>query len=473
LKLSTLWNYIFYLGVNAAEGPPIAENLTIGGIDEDGKDAINELSYIILDVYSDLQTVQPTFSVRIHQSSSEAFLARVGRAIKSGASIALFNDEIMIKALIQKGFREQDARDYAPIGCVEPQHPCKSFGSTNANQFNIVKCLELAMTNGKDMFTRRDIGIKSEKPNQTYQDLWDAFLLQMKYFIKYMVSAMYTLDETIAEIKPQPFLSATTDDCIERALDVTQGGAIYNFTSPQLIGLATVADSLAVIKKVVFEDKILDFEELVQILMKNYRGEYKSKKGSEWREFFINKVPKFGNDEDYVDQIAKSIVHEYCREIGKYENYRGGLFNPGVYSTSLHLAFGTFTGASANGRKSRDPLSNGLGPTHGRDKNGPTAILNSVKKLEHGLITNGSSLLLDFHPNSINQAIFVPLIRSFFTDDGGYQVQFNVIGKDVLCDAQTHPDNYRGLVVRIAGYSVLFNELSKAAQDDIISRTQY
>ncbi|MFW9970207.1 MAG: glycyl radical protein [Candidatus Odinarchaeota archaeon] len=473
LKLTTLWNYVFYLAINAGEGPPITENVTIGGLDRQGNDATNDLSYLILDAYSHLQTVQPTFSIRIHQNTPEDFLIKIAKSVKLGTSIALFNDDVMIQGLINRGYAPEDAREYAPIGCVEPQHPSKSFGSTNACQLNIVKCLELALTNGSDMFIRREIGIKNNKENESYKDLWNSLLEQMKFFIKNMVLTMNTLDKTIAEINPQPYLSSTVDNCIDRGLDVTNGGAIYNFTGPQLIGLATVADSLAVIKKIVFEDKIMPFEDMVTMLTKNYRGTYCGKKGSEWRELFINKIPKFGNDNDYVDQIAVDIVREYCNEISKYKNFRGGIFNPGVYSTSFHIAFGSWTAASADGRKSRDVLSNGVGPTHGRDKKGPTAILNSVKKLNTELITNGTSLLLDFHPNSIKEEIFIPLIKSYFKPKGGYHIQFNVIGKDILCKAQQNPDDYRGLVVRIAGYSVLFTELTKAAQNDIIARTQY
>ncbi len=473
LKLTTLWNYVFYLAINAGEGPPITENVTIGGLDRQGNDATNDLSYIILDSYSHLQTVQPNFSIRIHQSTPAEFLTKVAKSVKLGTSIALFNDDVMIQGLVKRGFTLEDAREYAPIGCVEPQHPNKSFGSTNACQLNIVKCLELALTNGSDMFIRRQIGIKNDKEILSYKDLWNSLLEQMKFFIKNMVLTMNTLDKTIAEFNPQPYLSSTVDNCINRGLDVTNGGAIYNFTGPQLIGLATAADSLAVIKKFVFEDKILTFEDMVTMLLKNYRGIYLGKKGSEWRELFINKVPKFGNDYDYVDQIAVDIVREYCNEISKYKNFRAGKFNPGVYSTSFHIAFGSWTAASADGRKSRDALSNGVGPTHGRDKKGPTAILNSVKKLNTELITNGTSLLLDFHPNSLKEGIFIPLIKSYFKPKGGYHIQFNVIGKDTLCKAQQNPNDYRGLVVRIAGYSVLFTELTKAAQNDIIARTQY
>ncbi len=473
IKLSSLWNYLPTKGIVASEGPPIAENLSIGGVDRDGNDATNELSCLILDSYASLKTVQPTFSVRIHENTSDDFLVKVGEAIKSGASIALFNDEVIIKGLQNRGFTLGDAREYAPVGCVEPQHPYKSFGSTNSNQINIVKCLELALNSGIDMFTRRKYGVSENIEINSYEDLWNAFKNELNYFIKIMVSIMFSLDKAIAELTPKPFLSATIDDCIGKAVDITKGGAIYNFTGPQLIGFATVVDSLAVIKKMVFDDKLLQFEELVEMLKRNYKGIYQGRTGKEWREYFINKVPKFGNDNDYVDSIAVEVAKLFCDEISKHANYRGGIYNPGIYSTTFHLAFGMFTAASADGRKSRDFLSNGVGPSQGRDISGPTAILNSIKKLENELITNGTSLILAFHPNTFKNNMFVPLIKSFFQANGGLQIQFNVIGKEILCNAQQNPKNYQGLVVRIAGYSVLFAELSKRAQDDIIARTQF
>ncbi|MFX0188120.1 MAG: glycyl radical protein [Candidatus Hodarchaeota archaeon] len=473
IKQSTLWNYVLNKGIVAAEGPPIAANLTIGGVTREGDDATNELSYLLLESYNHLKTVQPTFSVRVHENTPEELIVKTGESIKAGASIALYNDDVMISGLVNLGYTLKDAREYAPIGCVEPAHPCKTLGCTNATQINLVKCLELTLNNGVDMFTRNKYGIENSKEIASYQDLWDEFVNQIKYFIEPMVETMSYLDKSIAELNPQPFLSATIDNCIDRGLDITSGGALYDFTTTQGIGLATVADSLAVIKKVVFEDKLLPYEDLVQMLVKNYRGTYQGRKGAEWREYFINKVPKFGNDVDYVDSIAHDVAKQFCNEIVKHVNYRGGKYNPGIYSTTFHLAFGVFTAATADGRKSREPLSNGVGPFTSRDKNGPTAILNSVMKLENELMTNGNSLILSFHPNTLKLELFPSLIRTFFQPNGGYHIQFNVVGKDVLCDAQKNPEQYRGLVVRIAGYSVLFNELSKGAQDEIIARTQY
>ena len=473
IKLSTLWNYVLHKGIIAGEGPPIAENLTIGGIDKFGTDATNELSYLLLDSYDHLKTIQPAFSIRVHEKTPDKLLIRAGEAIKSGTSMALFNDLVMIPGLHQLGYSLEDAQEYAPIGCVEPAHPYKSFGCTNASQLNIVKVLELTLNNGTDMFTKKNYGVENTKKINSYEDLWDNFANQLRFFMDSMVETMKSLERAIAELNPQPFLSATTDDCLDRGLDITSGGAIYDFTTTQLIGLATVADSLAVIKKIVFEDELLSFEELIQMLLKNYRGIYRGKKGEEWRQIFINKVPKFGNDNDYVDSIAYDVAKLFCDELLNYKNFRGGNYNPGIYSTSFHLALGVFTAASADGRKSRDHLSNGVGPTNGMDKNGPTAILNSIMKLENELMTNGNSTILSFHPKTMKPKIFLSVIRTFFQLNGGYHIQFNVIGKDTLCDAQKSPEKYPGLVVRIAGYPVLFNELSKTAQDDIIARTEY
>jgi pyruvate formate-lyase/glycerol dehydratase family glycyl radical enzyme len=473
LKLTTLWNYVLHKGIVAAEGPPIAANLTIGGVDRKGHDATNELSYLLLESYNNLKTVQPAFSVRINESTPDDLIIKTGESVKSGASIGLFNDLIMIPGLNQFAYSLEDAREYAPIGCVEPGHPKKSFGCTNATQLNIVKILELTLNNGTDMFTKNKYGLENSKSITSYEDLWQEFEDQLKFFIKSMVETMNYLERSIAELNPQPFLSATIDECINKELDITQGGAIYDFTTTQLIGLATVADSLAVIKKIIFDDKMLSYEELVQMLLKNYRGTYRGKKGEEWRQIFINKVPKFGNDEEYVDSIAKEVANLFCRELIEHKNYRGGKYNPGIYSTSFHLALGMFTAASADGRKSRDSLSNGVGPTNGMDKNGPTAILNSIMKLDNKLMTNGNSAILSFHPKSLSSGIFLSIIKTFFRTNGGFHVQFNTIGRDILCDAQKDPNKYPSLVVRIAGYPVLFNELSKNAQDDIIARTEY
>jgi formate C-acetyltransferase len=323
------------------------------------------------------------------------------------------------------------------------------------------------------MFTRNKYGVENTKRIESYEDLWSNYTNQLRFFIKKLVETMTLLEKAIAELKPQLFLSATTDDCIKRGLDISNGGAKYDFMTTQGIGLATVADSFAVIKKVVFEENILSYDDLVQLLVKNYRGTFQGKNGSEWREYFTNKVPKFGNDDDYVDSIAHDVAKLFCDELAKHTNYRGGKYNPGLYSTTFHLAFGVFTAATADGRKSREPLSNGICPTNGRDKNGPTAVLNSIMKLENHLMTNGNSLILSFHPNSFKIELFPALIRTFFQSKGGFHIQFNVFGKETLCDAQKDPLKYPGLVVRIAGYPVLFHELSKSAQDDIITKTEY
>ncbi|HEA70888.1 hypothetical protein LCGC14_0608340 [marine sediment metagenome] len=473
LKLTSLWNYVLHKGIVAAEGPPISQNLTIGGVDKDGKNATNELSYLLLESYSSLKTVQPAFSVRVHEKTPSDLILKAGEAIKSGASIALFNDSVMIPGLVKLGYTLEDAREYAPIGCVEPAHPYKTFGCTNATQLNIVKCLELTLNNGVDMFTKKNYGIKNSRHIQSFEDLWSEFAAQLKFFVANLVKTMVSLEKAIAELTPKPFLSATTNGCIDSGLDVASGGAIYDFTTTQLIGLATVSDSLTVIKQIIFEEKLLSYDELTFMLLKNYRGSHRGKKGEEWRQIFINRVPKFGNDNEQADKITRNVVKLFCEELVKHKNYRGGSYNPGIYSTSFHLALGFFTAASANGRKSRDPLSNGICPSTGMDKNGPTAILNSIMKLENELMTNGNSVTLDFHPSAFKLDLFLPLIRSYFKRYGGYHIQFNIAGKETMLNAQNFPEKYASLVVRIAGYPVLFNDLSKIAQDSIIARTEF
>ena len=475
IKMNPLWNYQMAMALNGGmEGPATggrAENLTIGGVDRDGNDATTELSYIMLDAYTHLRTVQPTFSIRIHKKTPDDFLDKVGQSIKSGACVALFNDDVMIDGLVKLGFTLEDAREYAPVGCVEPQHPFKSFASTSATMYNIVKYLELALTNGIDMVTKLDYGFRNKKKITSYEDLWDAFKEQTSYYIKYNVLGMEAADAAIAELNPQPFLSATTEDCLDKGLDVTRGGAIYNFTGATMVGLATVADSLAVIKKVVFEDNLLSLEELVEMLMKNYRGIYRGKKGREWKEIFINKIPKYGNDNDYVDSIATDVVELFCNESLKHTNYRGGKFNPGFFTNGAEGMVGMMTGASADGRRSQARLSNGVCPTTGMEKNGPTAVLNSVKKFDHALATNGNALTISIHPNTLNSEVFRSLIQTYFQPDGGFHVQFNVFSKDTLIDAQSNPEKYGILPIRIAGYSVDFIALSKKIQNEVISRT--
>ncbi|MHA1298590.1 MAG: glycyl radical protein [Candidatus Helarchaeota archaeon] len=451
IKMTEINNVLLTMGLIAGEGPPTAQNLIIGGIDEDGKDITSDLSYIILEAFGNIHTYQPNFSVRISKKTPLDFLKRVAQHIIQGKMMALFGDEVIIEAMRKKGFSEQDARDYGIAGCVEPNAPGMTFGSTNSNQFNAPLCL--------------DIALKKLEDASSFEDILNAYKKEMEYYTKVMIDTMYHLDKTFAENIPSPYISINIDNCIENGKDVTQGGAKYNFTGPQLIGLASVADSLATIKKFVFDEPTFTLDEIKKILKKNFR------KNKDIQQMFINKAPKFGNDDDYVDTIAREIAKIYADEVSRHENYRGGHFNPGLYSTTFYLAFGSFLEATADGRRKGNPIANGVGASNNMDINGPTALIKSAAKIDQTELMNGTVLNMRFHPQAIEDKHLVDLVRTYF-DLGGSQIQFNVVSPEILRDAQEHPEDYKGLLVRIAGYSVLFTQLSKAAQNEIISRTE-
>lgn len=516
IKVASVVNVLENMIVAVASGPPIAQNLTIGGIDKEGDDATNELSYIFLDAYKNIKTSQPNFSIRVHKNIKEDFLIRICEAVRDGTSIAFFNDEIIIPSMINRGIPIDDARDYAIVGCVEPAVPGKTFGSTDSNLFNIAKCLELALNNGdgfdliKNPFylsSKLSIGLfsilswiyntikfsKNVKVNifdlieisrgkslgvktgdarkfNSFDKVLDAYKKQVSYFSEKMVSAMYYCDKAHSELKPTPFLSSTVDDCIDKTKDLISGGAKYNFTGPQAVGIADVGDSLAVIKKFIFDEKKITMSELLKVLNNNFKDR------ENLRQMFLNKVPKYGNDNDYVDKLTKEGIEIYCKEIEKHKNFREGYFQPGVYSMSGHIIFGILTGATPDGRKRGMSLTEGVSPVHGREIKGPTSVLKSAAKLPHKLISNGNVLNMKFHPLLLqgdeNIRKFSVLIKTYF-ELGGLHIQSNVVSKEILFDAQKNPEKYRGLVVRVAGYSAYFTELDKATQDDIIERTEY
>ncbi|MHA1380435.1 MAG: glycyl radical protein [Candidatus Helarchaeota archaeon] len=451
IKMSEINNVLLTMGLIAGEGPPTAQALCIGGLDENGNDITNDLTYVILEAYGDVQTYQPNFSIRVSEKSPQEFLEKVAEHVINGAMMAFFGDKVIIEAMQKRGFDQKDAIDYGIAGCVEANAQGKTFGSTNSNQFNAPLCLELAL--------------KKLQEVNSFDDVLKAYQKEMEYYTKIMVGTMYHLDKTFAENVPAPYVSLNIDDCIQKGQDVTQGGARYNFSGPQLIGLATVADSLATIKKFVFDEPSFTLDEIKKILKKNFR------KNKEIQQMFINKSPKFGNDNDYVDELARLIAKMYADEIIKHKNFRNGYFIPGVYSTTFYLAFGSFLEATADGRRKGKPVANGVGASNNMDVLGPTALIKSAAKIDQTELMNGTVLNMRFHPHAIDNKHLVDLVRTYF-DLGGSQIQFNVISPEILRDAQENPENYKGLLVRIAGYSVLFTKLSKAAQDEVISRTE-
>lgn len=470
IKTNEIWNILEEAYIPAGEGVEgkTTQNVTVGGVGADGEDATNELSYVGLDAYADVRTVQPDFGVRLGPSAPEDFFRKSIEYTKDGVLLHLFNDEAIIKSLRRAGHTLEDARDYGVVGCLEPNAQGKTFGSTFAVQFSGIKCLELALSNGVDNTFGHQSGIESGDPATftSFDDVWNAYNAQVSHFMGQMVKGMAVLDQAIAELVPSPFASAMIDGPMEKGLDLTRGGAIYNSTGVQFIGFSNVVDSLYAVKKAVFEDGVMSLAELAGCLAEDWED------AEGKRSYLLHKIPKYGNDNDEVDAMAAEVLEHFCDEVVKHRNYRGGTFWPGVFTVGFHIVMGAFAAASADGRHAGDVLGNGITPTNGSAVSGPTAVLNSVTKLPLTCIYNGVNLNMRFDPSKFKPEILMALMQTYFRQ-GGHQVQFNMLDSATLRDAQAHPEKYRDLVVRVSGYSALFTGLSETAQNEIISRMEY
>jgi pyruvate formate-lyase/glycerol dehydratase family glycyl radical enzyme len=470
IKTNEIWNILEEAYIPAGEGVEgkTTQNVTVGGVGVDGEDATNELSYIGLDAYADVRTVQPDFGVRLSSKAPEDFFTRAIDYAKDGVLMHLFSDEATIESLQQAGHTLEDARDYGVVGCLEPNAQGKTFGSTFAVQFSGIKCLELALSNGVDNIFGHRSGIESGDPATfaSFDDVWNAYSAQVSHFMGQMVKGMAILDQAIAELVPSPFASAMIDGPMEKGLDLTGGGAIYNSTGVQLIGFSNVVDGLYAVKKAVFEDGVMSLEELAGCLAEDWDG------ADDKRAYLLHKIPKYGNDNDEVDAVAAKVLEHFCDEVVKHRNYRGGAFWPGVFTVGFHIVMGAFAAASADGRHAGEVLGNGITPTNGSAFSGPTAVVNSVTKLPLTCIYNGVNLNMRFDGSKLKAEILTALVQTYFRQ-GGRQVQFNMLDSATLRDAQAHPEKYRDLVVRVSGYSALFTGLSETAQNEIISRMEY
>lgn len=470
IKTNEIWNILEEAYIPGGEGVEgkTTQNVTIGGVDKDGKDATNALSYIALDAYSDVRTVQPNLSVRVDADTPEDFFRKAAACAADGVLLHIFNDRVVVDSLAGAGHTIEDARNYGVVGCVEPNAQGKSFGSTFAVQFSGIKCLEFALTNGIDNTFGYMSGIETGDISafKTFDDIWNAYCSQVTHFMNQMRIGMGKLDHAVAELLPSPFASAMIQGPMEKGIDLTSGGAVYNSTGVQLIGFANVVDSLYAIKKAVFEDGVMTLQELAALIEDDWYGAEKK------RQYFLKKIPKYGNDSDEVDEMAQKVMEHYCKEVFARETYRGGRFWPGVFSVGFHIAMGSFAGASADGRMSGQVLGNGITPTNGNAVAGPTAVINSVSKLPLAMAFNGANLNLRFNGSLLKPEIFASLIKTFLAK-GGYQVQFNMVDTETLKQAVDRPDDYRDLVVRVSGYSALFTGLSDLAQEEIIARTEY
>jgi pyruvate formate-lyase/glycerol dehydratase family glycyl radical enzyme len=455
-------------------GFPIGFNLVIGGQLPEGGDATNILSYMCLRAQADLGLTQPNLSVRIHRGSPEAFLQAAAFVISQGSGMPqVFNDEVIIPGQLNRGIAPYDAVNYAIVGCVELSTPGKALGWSDASMFNMTRVLELTLFGGRDPQTGAQIGLETPTLDEisSFADLEEAYDRQLTHFVKLMVKGCNLVDGIHAEIYPSPFLSLVVADCIERGLDVTAGGAHYNFSGVQGVQIANVADGLAAIRQAVFDERWLAAGELLAALKEDYAGR------EVLRQRLMNQVPKYGNDDDRVDGYAAKWADRYSELVAGHATIRGGTYQPGFYTVSAHVPMGASVGATPDGRHAGTPLADGgLSPSAGRDRRGPTAALKSVSKIDLKLASNGTLLNMKFLPSFFDGEgaleKFVSLLRGFCRLNIPH-VQFNVVSAATLRDAQANPEDYRHLVVRVAGYSAYFTELDKALQDEIIRRTEF
>ncbi|NJN92816.1 MAG: glycyl radical protein [Anaerolineales bacterium] len=455
-------------------GFPIGFNIVLGGQLPGGGDATNLLSYMCLRAQADLGLTQPNLSIRIHQHSPDAFLEAAAFVIGRGSGMPqVFNDEVIIPAQLNRGVAPADALNYAVVGCVELSTPGKALGWSDAAMFNLTRILELTLFGGQDPHSGQQIGLPTPPLDwmSSFADLEAAYEQQLAHFVELMVQGCNLVDGIHAQVYPSPFLSLVIADCLERGLDVTAGGAHYNFSGVQGVQVANVADSLAAVRQVVFEEQWLPASELLAALRENFAER------EVLRQRLINRVPKYGNDDDRVDQYAQKWGDRYSELVAHYPTIRGGVYQPGFYTVSAHVPMGADVGATPDGRYAGTPLADGgLSPSAGRDRRGATAALRSVSKINLKLASNGTLLNMKFLPSFFAgpEAVkkFVILLRGFCKLHIPH-VQFNVVSADILRQAQAQPEEFRSLVVRVAGYSAYFTELDKALQDEIISRTEF
>lgn len=453
-------------------GYPISQQPELGGLKEDGTDATNDLSELCLEVESELCLHQPDIGIIYHEGMSDEFLMKACKLLSLAAKPKFFNYETGVKQLIGKGASPEEARQgLAFVGCVAPAMVGKSWGPLNWGFLSLPKCLELALNNGVDPLTGIQAGPATGNAENfiSYSEIEEAFYGQMNNAVKQQMILNDALEIAHRDLVPLPFESILVDDCLEKGLPLASGGAHLNNPAIEGVGLSTVADSLMALKKLVFKEHSITMKALLEALSVNFNN------NEIIRQKLISKAPKYGNDIDEVDFIARDIGRAFSKEVERYRSPRGASYCAGLYSISAHAAMGMGIGATPDGRKAGEPFSDGLSPVQGAPKNGPTAVINSVCKIDHVAAKNGTLLNMKFHSSIMNDPEkikkFIGLLRAFMKQ-GGYHVQFNIIDTAQLKDAQNNPDAYPELLVRVAAYIALFTQLPKEIQDDIIKRTE-
>lgn len=443
-------------------GFPTGYTALLGGLTETGRSAVNILSFLSLDAYQNVRLPQPNLGVRVNELIDRPFLRKTAETIRLGTGIPqIFNDEVVIPAFLNRGVSLEDARDYSVVGCVELSIPGRTYGLHDIAMFNLLKVMEIVMLENES------------NPDITWDGLINQIRDKIRYYIKLMVEGSNICDIGHRDWAPVPLLSSFIEDCVQHGQDITAGGARYNFSGVQGIGIANLSDSLHALKGMVFEQKRLSFAELIAVLKANFQ----TPEGEKIRARLINRFEKYGNDIDEVDNISADLLRFYCKEVEQYQNPRGGQFTPGSYTVSAHVPLGSVVGATPDGRLAGEQMADGgLSPMLGQDVQGPTAVLKSVSKLDNFLLSNGTLLNVKFTPATLAGDSGLNKLADFlqaFTRLRLQHIQFNVVNADTLREAQQRPQDFAGLVVRVAGYSAFFVELSQEIQDDIIRRTAH
>lgn len=499
-------------------GYSLFQNLIVGGQTTEGVDATNDLSFMCIEASMHVMLPQPSLSIRIWNGTPYELFMKAAKLTRTGIGLpAYYNDEVVIPSLQSRGLTLEDARDYNIIGCVEPQKSGKTDGWHDAAFFNMCRPLELVFSNGMDKGRQISIQTGEISSLTSFELFYEAYKKQSNYMIELMVNAINSIDVAHAARCPLPFQSCMIEDCIGRGMSLQEGGAIYNFTGPQGFGIANMTDSLYAIKKLVYEEKKISLQEFKQALDANYgqgidaqmaesitkeiaksylaagknlteddialiyklslQGGTTDTEKEKYTKLLdmIEELPKYGNDIPQIDFFARDVAYTYTKPLEKYKNPRGGMYQAGLYPVSANVPLGAQTGATPDGRLAYKPVADGVSPSSGKDINGPTAAANSVSKLDHYIASNGTLFNQKFHPSALagvkGLENFVALIRGYFEQKGSH-MQFNVVSVDTLLDAQKYPENYKNLVVRVAGYSALFTSLSRSLQEDIIARTE-
>lgn len=477
VKMSEINQFIDTASAKYWAGDPTGQDLNIGGVDENGNDCTNEISYICLDAMEHIRLIQPNLSVRYHNGTPDKLRLRAAEVIKTGIGMPQnFNANIAIDALLNRGVSLKDARNFCIIGCVELVVGEDNWGNGGAAWVTVPKMLELALNQGVSNYGKNKgirIGPETQDPRtfQSYEEIWSAFEIQLKYFVHHGAIIVNLADWIHGELTPQPFFSSLCLNPLENGKDATRGGTRYNVLCPQAVGIVNVGDALAAIKKTVFEDKIFTMPQIIDMINSNFEGMEAE------RQLLLNRAPKYGNDDNYVDDIVASVGKTWCNEVAKFTiPRRGGVHSPGIYTVISNVPFGAFVGALPSGRLAGFPLADGgLSPQVGSDKNGPSAVINSAAKIDQRMASNGTLLNQRFHPNTLEgdngTRNLAALIKTYF-EKGGYHIQFNVVSSEMLRDAQQNPDEYSDLLVRVAGYSAYFTSLSPEVQDNIIRRAE-